>query len=62
MKEIAHEILKAATYHFRNALILDLEKDESKRNIAINNMQRAEDIMIEALEKFKYEILNGAGK
>jgi hypothetical protein len=61
MKDIAHEILKSATYHFRNALILDLEKDESKRNVAVSNMQQAEDMMIEALEKFKAGILHNAG-
>lgn len=56
-KEFAKEILSATTLHFQNISLLANVKDEGEKNKAISNMQHAEEMVADTLEKFRSLIL-----
>jgi len=61
INQIAEKILSATTHHFQNAMIMSLEKDDAKRQVAIDNMKHAESMLTETLEEFRHLIVKETG-
>jgi hypothetical protein len=60
--EIAHEIIKATTFHFQNSMKTGILKPGTPEyDDAINNMGHAEAILETALENLKQHILEEKG-